>query len=149
MIDNKEMRRELGNRIRAARQRDARRLRQRDIDDLVGVPHGRTAHYENGRAAAPINYLHKLSTVLGISIEWSMTGSAHSEPTIPAFPNISGWKEGDVSEISSVGGMDLRAYIAASNLQGLLSNPQWAENPSLLVARAVGLAEALIEELKK
>ena len=60
----------IGTKLRVARTRQIPRLRQRDVDDIVGVPRGRTAHYENGRAAAPHAYLVKLAGIWNIPISW-------------------------------------------------------------------------------
>jgi hypothetical protein len=70
----------IGDKVRIARTRQIPRLRQRDVDDLVGVPHGRTAHYENGRAAAPHAYLVRLSTEWNIPIGWFLSFDAEDFP---------------------------------------------------------------------
>src|SRR5579871_2460986 len=71
----------IGSKLRLARTRQVPRLRQRDVDDLVGVPHGRTAHYENGRAAAPHAYLVKLAGAWSIPIGWFLGVDGEELPT--------------------------------------------------------------------
>ena len=73
----------IGTRLRVARTRQIPRLRQRDVDDIVGVPHGRTAHYENGRATAPHAYLVKLAGSWNISIGWFLGVDGEELPNAP------------------------------------------------------------------
>lgn len=78
----------IGTRLRIARTRQIPRLRQRDVDDLVGVPHGRTAHYENGRAAAPHDYLVILSGTWNIPIGWFLGVDGEELPSGAATSNL-------------------------------------------------------------
>ncbi|MHB8635872.1 MAG: helix-turn-helix domain-containing protein [Fimbriimonadaceae bacterium] len=80
----------IGTKLRTARTRQVPRLRQQDVDDIVGVPHGRTAHYENGRAAAPHGYLVKLSGTWNIPIGWflGLDGDELPSPSVHGKANV-------------------------------------------------------------
>jgi hypothetical protein len=80
----------IGRRIRTARQRQFPRVRQRDVDDIVGIPRGRTAHYENGRAAAPHAYLVTLSEKWQIPIGWFLQTEIDELPAIGTSGATSG-----------------------------------------------------------
>jgi hypothetical protein len=67
-----------------------------------------------------------------------------------AFPQIEGWKEADVSEIKSVGGMDLRDYFAAKAMAAAITvapgsgASAGAPDPEMIASYAYRVANAMM-----
>lgn len=62
----------VSEKIRRARR--AKELSQEELDDALGVPHGRTFSYEKGRAAAPEVMVRRIAKILSVDPFWFFDG---------------------------------------------------------------------------
>lgn len=127
----------LGLRVRRARLRQVPRVRQRDLDDLVGIPRGRTAHYENGRAAAPHGYLLAISKLWGIPIAWFFQNDDSQPPDSVAStrlldgfgrvllkPDLGDWNAADIDQFIEVDSKFLKPGAFAARMVGAALAPK-------------------------
>lgn len=128
----------IGGRLRLARTRQVPRLRQSDVDDLVGVPHGRTVHYENGRASAPLDYLLKVSAAWSIPVGWFLgiegdefpsdsqkTNAAPGIGLVDLYPDLpmDAW-DGTITEKIEVDAKFVKSGAFACRIVGTILSPK-------------------------
>lgn len=85
---NEETRRLVGSRLKAARRAVPGEITQEMLDDLIGVPHGRTWTYENGKALAPDGFLKAAAKHLGTTFDRLRYGDEPEQPVLgpPMYP---------------------------------------------------------------
>lgn len=74
MSDSKTLRQEIGYRLKQVRRAHPEVITQAKLDELIGVPEGRTYSYEKGRALAPDGFLKKAARVLDAPFDYLRYG---------------------------------------------------------------------------
>jgi len=76
----------LGERLRSAR--EERGLRGYQLEEMIGTKGGSVSRWENNERRPRSEHVRRLAEVLGVRIEWLLTGEPPKEPTASALSPV-------------------------------------------------------------
>lgn len=139
---------ELGFRYRLAEARRAKRWRQVDLANVVGMRSNDISRYESGRVSPTIVQLRRLSDALGVSPSWLVYGTDDPFPGEPITERIAAMPREQAAGVlaflmASLDREDMRNQVAV--VVRLLQLQRDADELDRLMAYAEKLAASLMD----